>query len=762
VALDQLLYTWAERGLHGLGRFQPVAASDALREGGAGPLTLVLRLCRYDRLPGIREEESAPVSYGWIDSGPLRYAFSRRYIGQDAFGRPGNFAAHVLVGPREELPALHLLQLFGSPTWWDGKQQDATTAGYLPMTSLHQFCASPAATDVDPHTSALVLAALLGRGGRRLLLALEPPSLVAATRNAVALLPGLLDGVSFSTYESGEAADWFSITGTTPAQTQSASAMSLPTIESSAGLSTERAAAMLVFDPDPRMQAVVQRGWLASSSNHTDPSRLEEFVRVCALNSVARKGAACTIADVLPALASPDTANDLLDYLSVQRCVAAAIVDGNDEVVVAIARNGAALAPDLLAALGSEVAALLDFRSRELRAWGSRLQRLPNATVHALAKVALDALCRGDADANAWPIHLVGAVIEVATADEVPAPVRQKVLLKLSSRVAELATDVRVPSPSWALMLKQALESGMVNHHMAARCLDTAPERAHDVINGFPVGLSREILACLDGNRAADLMLCVDDVQKPAAFVELARAVADRLPIPQRFHMLVAARALIPGRPPDNWPEVALPALLSRIEHDLSDPRTRHVVSQLQSLCAGAPDPELAAWRELLMHIEGSRPEASRRALTNISADSRTLAARYAFDVCVASARYLDQIAVTVDSLAIASGYNCDRTARAVLAAGVRGVEAQRNRQVGRFALLYVANELAEPRAVSRQKLGGGLADGSSQELATHLARSLAGPGRDAPVVSDMELAGPRAASWLATVGVKTPRRARR
>ena len=118
--LDQLLFTWTARGVNGRRGFQVVAASDGL-SSPSSPLAMeVGRLCRYDPPREASDPTRAPVSYGWIDRGHNRIVFRRSYAGQDASGRPGNFVAHIVVGPPALLPVDELLIRFDSTFWWDG------------------------------------------------------------------------------------------------------------------------------------------------------------------------------------------------------------------------------------------------------------------------------------------------------------------------------------------------------------------------------------------------------------------------------------------------------------------------------------------------------------------------------------------------------------------------------------------------------------------------------------------------------------------
>src|SRR5690606_27693293 len=82
-SLDQLLFTWQRGG------FRPVAATGRLAAPSGWLAERARRLCRYDRPPGLGQNEKPPISYGWWTQGDTRWVFRRGYLGADPMGRPG-------------------------------------------------------------------------------------------------------------------------------------------------------------------------------------------------------------------------------------------------------------------------------------------------------------------------------------------------------------------------------------------------------------------------------------------------------------------------------------------------------------------------------------------------------------------------------------------------------------------------------------------------------------------------------------------------
>src|SRR5262249_20148827 len=105
--VEQLHYGWARHGLEGRDELQIVGVTKGLADSSTA-VGKARALLVYAK----KADGQAPRSFGWVDSGELRFAFRRIYLGVDGFGRPGNFAAHVLVGPRGELSAEWLLSQY--------------------------------------------------------------------------------------------------------------------------------------------------------------------------------------------------------------------------------------------------------------------------------------------------------------------------------------------------------------------------------------------------------------------------------------------------------------------------------------------------------------------------------------------------------------------------------------------------------------------------------------------------------------------------
>ena len=207
---DQLLFTWAPRGAAGPG-FQPVAVTPRLADPRTTTSQTAIRYCRYTPPPG-----AEPVSYGWVVAGDDRIVFRRGGLDRSATRRPGNFYAHVLVGPVELAPVTELAARLGSDFWWRGEP----VAEYLsrwggdlvPVDLADVPRAEPAAVDEDD--LAAVADAVLHPPVRVPVVLGRPPPVTAALVGELARrLPGAVEHLSVSTYEHPDDAAAFDVIG---------------------------------------------------------------------------------------------------------------------------------------------------------------------------------------------------------------------------------------------------------------------------------------------------------------------------------------------------------------------------------------------------------------------------------------------------------------------------------------------------------------------------------------------------------------------
>jgi hypothetical protein len=206
--VEQLHYTWTPRGVEGANRFQIAAISAGLRSGQASAaMPMVRRLCSYEAPRGTSGD--GPVSFGWLDHGEQRIAFHRVGL-PPARGRPGNFAAHVLVGPPRALPEALIGRSFGSALWWRGateEELEEIAAGKrefdLPAIDLEEAIGPGDAAPEEDHDAAMSLAhaVLTLPAERRLAVLAEGAPVGRAVRSLAELVPEALTGLSLSTYE---------------------------------------------------------------------------------------------------------------------------------------------------------------------------------------------------------------------------------------------------------------------------------------------------------------------------------------------------------------------------------------------------------------------------------------------------------------------------------------------------------------------------------------------------------------------------------
>ena len=320
--LEQLWYTRAADGLERRSGFQVVAASEQFANL-AGALTVTaLRLCQYAGSSSQANSGRLPVSYGWIDRKGWRFVFTRVDAGLDTLGRPGNFCAHIVAGPKECLPADELALRYNSSFWW--RNNVDVFDQRLPSIDLEAITPNEAYTSLAPEGLSSFLA---------ILVSLQPPArfaipadsddvaaFVAATSRQA---PGLLENFTVSTYETGDPTDWFDIVGI--GSDTSCGSLSEWCANQASTLRPRfaRVASAMVFG-EPAAQGATAIALEASTT--TGRLEIPDFVELCdALLDLGHHEP--TVDRILPALRSAEWAAWVLRHPGAMTCIAQAMAE---------------------------------------------------------------------------------------------------------------------------------------------------------------------------------------------------------------------------------------------------------------------------------------------------------------------------------------------------------------------------------------------------------------------------------------------------
>lgn len=209
--LDHLLFTWAWKGVTGQPGFQPVAATGRFADTRTPVSVRAAALCQYVRPPGLDDPADAPVSFGWTTVGGVRLVFRRSYLGKDPEGRPGNFCAHLVAGPLDELPISEVSTWAGSPHWWQGEElQDylGSWDGALPGFLTGANPGAAPASQLGSFSEAMFHA----RGRAPVVLCGHAPErTVSLVSELAGRLGGVMERIAVSTYEGPESCGDFDV-----------------------------------------------------------------------------------------------------------------------------------------------------------------------------------------------------------------------------------------------------------------------------------------------------------------------------------------------------------------------------------------------------------------------------------------------------------------------------------------------------------------------------------------------------------------------
>lgn len=449
MAVEQVFYTWAKKGLAGHGMLQPVRTSAGFSGLDERHRKLAMTLCQYDA--GTAAKKGYPASMGWIDQGSTRFAFSRIFLRDPALqaGRPGNFAAHVAIGPASQLPVRDLLSRFLLGLWWQGPLSSDDLA--LPESPDWPKSPRTARPHAGMATAEAILSSLL-EGRHPIRSDANPDELMAALNQILKLLPQALNGFSVSTFEGPRMAAWFDIAG-------SQSAMRTPLIPEARYLLDQPAAA----------------DWLPALHPKDDPHRARELAEVRAWISVSH--------DLVAGKAQPESIARILrlpqlvpralsGFPALTGALAGAVTVRDRTVLQALLSAGPGIPVETLREIGHEVGGLV--AATEVERVHAALAKMPAAFHDGCARAVVrraDLLPYVQRWSDATIDWLLGAALERSSPPAARAAVEARLVqvgrpasllarsLSSQSRSALFAALCRRWTGPWGL---SATELGMV------------------------------------------------------------------------------------------------------------------------------------------------------------------------------------------------------------------------------------------------------------------------------------------------------------
>lgn len=203
--LDQLVYGWSEDGLEGRNRLQLVATTASWVDDSKYR-RVAQRLARLEAAG-----DRYPISFGWADLGGRRFVFQRTLVPSPT-GDARRLVAHVVAGDPADLPVELVLRAYDGGFWWRGEPIEKRLGAVRPIDLARGWT-----PEKEPEPT-LAADALL----QRILAAPQgmPATYEGDWRDTYACLwgiqrrvPGLLDSLAASTYETGQMATWFDVAG---------------------------------------------------------------------------------------------------------------------------------------------------------------------------------------------------------------------------------------------------------------------------------------------------------------------------------------------------------------------------------------------------------------------------------------------------------------------------------------------------------------------------------------------------------------------
>ncbi len=629
--IEQLHFTWAEDGLQGAGRFQVTAASPGLQNLSDDLARLAMRLCRLPDRAG-----PDTVCFGWIDARDHRFVFHRIPTGRAPDGRPGNFAAHVLVAPAGVLTTAQVLgQSCAEDFWWAGRPDRTTMLPRLDPQPLRppllvrstvsaahgpadgargpEPAASPATADPEPAVVAAAEQMLdLHLSGR---ITAHWRAVLAAAAACAVVLPTSFDALpSFSSFEDEETADWFKLVG-----------IGLPVIPGPANPATAAPAARLITSPD-RADVRAARS-AAQVTADGDGIRWPEFLALAAVLHAVRGDEPVDRAALVPALGSSVTASEALMIRRARREIAQALAQGDGRIRTPLERCARGISPDLMRQLGTELAEQILLAAfgpeRPTTAddaagvWDRPARAaapLGTAVLDGLAEVALR---QPGHDTGTWPGILLRACLRSAALSESAVPD----LIRSAAEAADLPVTLADRTVPCAYR-GRAAAAGLRTGNLAASSFAKLCQADGELLNATLAALE-------DGAQVGRILDAIGSEEAAHAIAIVARSLPEpvrlaacehtfrRLSPPRAVRFAAQLRGL-------RWPDreaswnALLDALLARsIRAQVADPGRPLQPEQLIAACS--PSPVGTAWQALLRALREAQGGPAAAPLTRIN-----------------------------------------------------------------------------------------------------------------------------------------------
>jgi hypothetical protein len=549
------------------------------------------------------------MSYGWVDHGALRIIFRRSYIGNDGLGRPGNFCAHMLVGTRETLPAVEVVRRFSSPFWWTGEDADRFVAGDLSLKPVELSDIPPdVIAEVDAGLLASLTETLLSPRPRLPLVLRCPPEQTVALLTAVAeRLPGSLEAMPFSTYESPTKAVRFHVVGTTgPGIPVNATAV--PTLPSPAHPEPVRRARDLILSGVPGDRSLVMM-CVAASDERGGPASIARLGTLIDLFDQLRRGAQIDKSAVAAALGRPSAAEFLLEIPAAIEMIADDLISAQPTFWSSLRTSASGISKGKLTRLGAAVGTRAARQGSPvlLNQVIAAADQLPGSFAPYCATAALSqASDIPDLLERLAPLTILSMIRHGVATDLSRTDRGISALLAASGAYPIVADAVDIP-PSWrGIALGHALIRTPSIVPMIADRLSIEPNLAESLTAVPPV--HDQLIAVLSRVARVQLVPCVlaAGTNLPIAYrIELAVWCADKLTSRDRLGFLIKFAYLIPAwESTHSWAHLVAFAVERYTADTLQTLNGNPVPSSAAlSLLAQAGLDCAASWNKLVDHL---------------------------------------------------------------------------------------------------------------------------------------------------------------
>ena len=372
----------------------------------------------------------------------------------------------------------------------------------------------------------------------------------------------------------------------------------------------------------------------AEATERKGQLRWREFTVLAAAFQALLAEGSVDCADLLPSLAKPGTAGEVLQIRRGRAVVVEALLAGQPDVHAALTASARGISHNLLREVGMDLAegmlAAAPAHQPGAQTWHALLRLGEPLGEHVLDGIAVVALSAPVGDESGWP----GEILKACLRSTALKPGRVPILVKAAAGLDDLApilTDRGIAVGYRADVAVAALEAGSLSAPSLIQQAGALSELADEVVIRLArSGQASRVLEVISPAEAALVLTRVALQLEAAPLLAACQPLWARLSQSARLRLVISLNALNWHGRDDEWSRMADEILTESVQAQLADTSARLEPDRLIKACSASRRGR--AWQRLLAAIAyaAGAPEAAVAGALRSGSLDRRLSRAYA------------------------------------------------------------------------------------------------------------------------------------